>query len=207
MALNMKRPDDAQGRARKNATPVQEIPEPTVAREPVREQVRAPSRVEAIGRDGVVLRRKHTGGENHDKFHVPDELKEIGWDYEWKEHDVLGKIDHHALNNYASNGFTPVTAKHLVERYMPPGHTGSIIVDGLILMERPTVLGDEARREERIKAQNQMRDQRRHLSLKSQLPPGFEQDDRYAGTSPTVNRVLGPAHDAPRPQYQIADAD
>jgi len=77
------------------------------AREPARQP--APhGRAEALDRDGNPIYRKRDNTE--DKFYVPQDLKEDGWDYQWNCYSVLGEQNMSAQINDAENGWRPVPA-------------------------------------------------------------------------------------------------
>ena len=67
-------------------------------------------------------------------------------------------------------GWKPVMAESHDGVFMPPGSTGSIIVNGLILMELPESLYAEAQQEERDAANSVMSKARRERGL--QVPGG-----------------------------------
>lgn len=121
------------GRPRLNPSPV-ETPE---ASEPI---VAAPRQ------------RMRKGGQAKDKFAVPDPLKLEGTSYEWKTATVMGKPFHDHMIEMREQGWLPVDDRRMREHFMPPGHVGAIERDGLVLMERPQELTDEARREDHANA-------------------------------------------------------
>ena len=144
-------------------------------KEPIRESVREPvrgSRKEVIGRDGKVMSRKR--GTNVDRFHVPEHLIPEGWSYEWKSQTIMGQENTAHMMHMAENGFTPVDASRHPGYFMPDGYTGAIIRDGMILMERPIELTNEARQEDIDAANALMNYQRQQLG--QMLPRGFSGD-------------------------------
>lgn len=158
------------------------------AREAVLDEPLPPGAV--VGRNGEVLSRKRTN--TTDIFYVPEHLKEPGWSYEWKTETVLGeqRIAHQVM--LAENGWRAVQAEgRWAGVYMPNGYTGPIRRDGLVLMERPISLTNEAYAEERRNAANQMRNTKESLRLA--MPSGFTQD--HAGAQLNVKQTyeLGPA--------------
>lgn len=170
-----------------------------VEREPIREDVREPiraGRVQAKGRDGKLLSRKR--GNAQDRFYVPPEIIPEGWSYEWKAYTVVGQPQDAHQIHMAENGWTPVPAKRHEGLFMPPGHDGSILRDGLILMERPIELTMEARDEDRALSLAQTQAQKEQLGLA--LPSGFDQ--RHRGVQPQVRRSYEPA-DVERPRLQV----
>lgn len=86
------------------------------------------------------------GGALRDKFWAPS--APVGWTYEWKMRSVMNEEQHHYIVELSRNGWEPVPlARH--PEMMPQGWKGETIeVEGLMLMERPSVLTEEDRAEE-----------------------------------------------------------
>lgn len=82
-----------------------------------------------------------------DKFWIDPDIIPDGVTYEWKRQTVLGYEDPGYQVELAENGWEPVMAERH-PHYMPPGYSGPITRDGMILMERPAYLTAEARHEE-----------------------------------------------------------
>lgn len=170
-----------------------------VSRDPVRETVREPVRdgaVQVQGRDGKLLSRKRGG--NADKFYIPQDIIPDGWSYEWKTESILGEPQTAHQMHMAENGWTPVMADRHPGLFMPNDYKGPIRRDGMVLMERPIELTQEARYEEQLAAQQLMNAQKEQLGLA--LPSGFDQ--RHPGARPKVNRSFEPA-DVARPRLEI----
>ena len=134
------------GESRKPGRPPFAAKAPEVAREPARK----PKAGEAVGRNGEILRRNRN---YNDPFSLPEGFKEPGWSYQWCRHSCFGKEDRAEMLHMQDNGWRTV-----------PNHRmgmdgkeddGCIIRDGLILMERPAVLTEEAEAEEHAKAMQQ----------------------------------------------------
>ena len=84
---------------------------------------------------------------------LPSEIPE-GWTYEGKRYSVFNKDEPQYLANMMRGGWTPVPASRH-PRLLYTGYSGdTIIKDGIILMERPKVLTDEARVREGLEARN-----------------------------------------------------
>lgn len=99
-----------------------------------------------------------------------------GWTYEWKRKEVMGKEDHTYQTQLLRKGWEPVPAERHPEM-MPAGmKDGSIERKGLVLMERPKEITDEAREIERRRARQQVRIKEDQLSA---APPGqFERNNK-----------------------------
>jgi len=90
---------------------------------------------------------------------IPD-----GWTYEWKTDTVLGKEDPSYKVQLARKGWEPVPASRH-PNMMPSGYQGKTITrGGLILMERPESITQEARDIERRRASLQVRVKEEQLS-------------------------------------------
>lgn len=154
-----------------------------------RVQVREPVRDEGL-RDEVprTRTRKRRGGEQ-DKFAIPKEMIPAGSTYEWKRYTTYGQSDPSYDVSLRENGWLPVdTSKH--PEFMPPGHKGAIIRDGMILMERPTYLTDEARAEDNQAARDLIRAKETQLG---QTPPGtLPRDHPRAEAHRKVSRSYAP---------------
>lgn len=106
------------------------------------------------------LTRQRSNAE--DKFAIPAHMIPDGMTYEWKRYSTYGQEDHFYMQAQKENHWAPVdTSRHA--HLMPPGHKGPIIRDGLILMERPSYLTQEARDEDRMMARQQVRSQEQKL--------------------------------------------
>lgn len=106
-----------------------------------------------------------------DKSQIPD-----GWSYEWKSREVLGKVDSAYQVLLARKGWECVPASRHPEM-MPVGYTGNDITrKGLVLMERPQSITNEAREIEARRAGMQVRTKEEQLSA---APPGqFERTNK-----------------------------
>lgn len=174
-----------------------------------REPVRASSRNEGVlGRNGEMLSRKRTS--TNDIFHIPDELIPKGWSYQWCAVSVVGNTEILMDQNLmmAENGWRPVPSSRYPGRFMPQGHQGNITRGGQMLMERPTVLSDEARAEDIRNARQLISDRNDSLKLtgvKSNLEGGYEMSGRYRGTGGNVRMQIDPGLDIPAPSHQLAE--
>jgi len=183
--------------------------EARAARAQTREPVRASPRNEGVvGRNGEVLTRKRT--QTGDIFHIPDNLVPEGWSYQWCAVSIVGDKEILMDQNLmmAENGWRPVPATRYPGRFMPEGHTGSIVRGGQMLMERPQVLSDEARAEDIRNARKQMSDRNESLMLsgvKNQMRDGFEMSGKYRGTGGDVRISIEQGLDAPRPSHTLAE--
>ncbi len=170
-------------------------------------------RGQAVGRNGEVLSRKIvTGG---DQFHIPDHLKEPGWDYQWLTEHILNSADvvRRHNNDMYQAGWRPVHATKDTKWngvFGPPSDTGHIRVGDCGLYERPMTLTEEAKEEEFRKATQQMRDRDQALmggakGARRALGNGIEMGGKYRGTGGDLKMSIDPGLDVERPNYQPAD--
>lgn len=90
------------------------------------------------------------GGDNRDKFWAPN--PPAGFDYQWKRRTIYNQEDPSYQVELIRNGWEPVPLDRHPEM-MPKGWSAKTIeIDGLVLMERPMVLTDEARAREKANA-------------------------------------------------------
>jgi hypothetical protein len=143
---------------------VERIEQPTI-----REDIRAPMREEdprtRAARRAAEL-RDHLGDmdEGTDDFYVNPSDVPPGWEYEWKRKLLLGAEDPAYQVALARAGWEPVpTSRH--PSYMPnQGNHPIIERKGMVLMERPSEISEEARAIELRKARNQVRQKEAQLN-------------------------------------------
>ena len=110
--------------------------------------------------------REHGRDEDEgvDKFYVDPNDVPPGWEYQWKTRTVYGKEDPAYQVSLARNGWAPVPASRHPD-YMPMGYKGNTIErDGMMLMELPKELTDEARANNDRKARGEIRSLEEKLS-------------------------------------------
>lgn len=108
-------------------------------------------------------RRKATVNDN--PYDIPlDEIPE-GLSYEWKRYAVAGQVDPFYIAQMREQGWEPVPpSRH--PNWVPPGYNEPHIVKGgMILMDRPEELTDEARRELRQLSKQQVREAEQRLGM------------------------------------------
>lgn len=124
--------------------------------------------------------RGHLGDDfdGTDEFYInPDDVPD-GWAYEWKRKTVLGAEDPAYQVALARAGWEPVPASRHPS-YMPmDGHYATIERKGMILMERPAEISEEARNKELRKARLQVRNKEEQLGAAA--PGHFERNNKDA---------------------------
>ncbi len=137
---------------------------------------RAPQRQDMSALEGFTL-HEDTG----DKFHIPLEDIPDGMDYQWVALAVMGKIDARAMAMFAQNRWTPVPlSRHPhygTDGGLIDGQKGTrigketiqyedcIIREGMLLMERPMVITQFVRNNEKKKADDQVMQQLKRVQM------------------------------------------
>lgn len=154
---------------------------PRIRREPPRETARAGERRE--GAHGETERLKRSRKRTTERLYVDPRIIPEGWVYEWKAESCYGKpTDPMNWENLKENHWTEV----------PPDRHPGIVVrqDGLVLMQRPKYLTDEARQEDFAIAQDQAR--RAGLKVRETPQGQFTRDHPSAERNTFLNREFGP---------------
>jgi hypothetical protein len=112
-----------------------------------------------------------------------------GWTYEWKTHSVWNKEYPQYMNNLYRKGWQAVPASRHRDLMFPEYDGESIIIDGMILMERPKELTDRQRLRDYRKAIDQMKFSEQKLT---EAPPGTAPRDINPRTLPRVSSHVGP---------------
>lgn len=117
-----------------------------------------------------LTRKSKTGAT--DRYGIDPSLVPAGMTYEWKRKTFLGKEDSEHQLNLTQDGWKAVPAERHTE--LATGK-GEIVRGGLVLMERPTYLTEEARAEERGEASSIVASQMQKLTGGiPDLPAGFD---------------------------------
>jgi len=99
-----------------------------------------------------------------DEYYIELGIIPEGWSYEWKTRTILGAEDPAHQVALARKGWESVPASRHPE-LMPMGYKGAEITrKGMVLMERPLEITQEARNAELRKARMQMRDKEAQLT-------------------------------------------
>lgn len=154
-------------------------------------------RIQVRNRAGEIISRTHYA--TQDKFDVPLHMIPDGWTYQWLSQATVGQMNNNA--HFYANGWEPVMAKRHDGIFMQKGHDGPIIVDGMILVERPIELTLEARAEELRTAKALLKTQNEQFQPKL---PGAR-SSRYRGTELRIKRDLEEMPDDLRPQLVVDD--
>lgn len=124
----------------------------------------------AARRTAELQEHGYNGNEGSDKFYIDPKMVPDGWSYEYRMFTVLGKEDPSYQVQLRNAGWEPVPVSRHPE-LMPLGHTGAtIILDGMMLMERPLVITQEQTRRDQKNARDQVRAKEQQLT--GAAPPG-----------------------------------
>lgn len=112
--------------------------------------------------------RKHKGGQLLDNFALPQEVRDDmaarGVTFEWKAETVTGQPNNNHMLRMREQGFDPVESSRYPQLVVE-GHSGPIRRDGLILMERPVELYEEAKADDRRAAKAAISTKEQQLGL------------------------------------------
>jgi hypothetical protein len=196
--------------ARKAARPAAETASPAVAREPSREVAAAPGsvighnssgRLEVLSRSGRVVSRA-SAQSGIDQFHIPAGVIPPGWSWEWKNETVLGEPNAAYQAELAQVGWEPVMAESYPGVFMPIDYKGAIRKKGMMLMERPMVLTQEARAEDKRRADDAVgRALKKHGKLDTSGAHGVDVNDRRVAANNYVRKSIESGENIPRPVY------
>jgi hypothetical protein len=153
-----------------------------MAKEPSREAARETPPVlkkgQYLGRGGKIITREKPSSYN--LFDFPDSIKEEGWSYQWCRTATLGNAegDHNEIPLMTRAGWAPVNPSQLNGYFASENKDRDHIVrDGLMLMERPQVMTDDALREAKQAADAAFQRGLGHISDDMySLPTGFVYD-------------------------------
>jgi len=144
------------------------------ARPPVRPEIREEDPRAAAARRAAEI-RGHLGSMDSgtDEFWAPQPPD--GWTYEWKTRFVQNMELATRINGFERVGWTAVPASRHPEMMPSGGVFANIERKGMILMERPSVIVDEAREIDKIRARAQVTGKEAQLNAS---PQGTFQRDK-----------------------------
>ncbi len=151
---------------------------------PVRSANRSDPRQEPAPGERLVRQRT----QHDDKFYIPAHKIPDGVSYEWKRISCYGQDDPFYEQDLAANHWKPVPASRHPD-LVPKGMQGNITREGLMLMERPSYLTEEARAEDAYAAHQSVEAQRRQVA---QTPEGTLSRD----ADPRVRARFNTHHEA-----------
>ena len=99
---------------------------------------------EVRGRNGEILARNNRTNDVADQFDLPLHMQEKGWSYQWVRASCHGKPDPQNVHVHEENGWRAVPSNRWPGHFHPAGFQGAVTREGMILMERPAVVTEQA---------------------------------------------------------------
>ncbi len=127
------------------------------------------SQREEGGRDTVIRasekKTRRSKLDHVDELYVDPKEVPDGFTIEWKRHTIIGKVDQEWLVGLEKDGWEPAQPKDFPSR-VGKNFTGNIVTHkDLILMIRPLELTQEAKHEEKVNAQRQVKTKFEELGM------------------------------------------
>lgn len=175
------------------------------ARTPVRSASAALRKGEYLGRNGKIIRREKAA--SHDPYHIPESVQEDGWSYQWCRADVIGSSEFSEISVMRRAGWDFVKPDQLNGYFAEScKDRDNVEIMGLVLMERPAQMTQDAKDEQLREANKQFLAQiNKRADNDTPLPSGVlpmmrevHQEAFEANPSahkPTYARVTAPAGD------------
>lgn len=163
---------------------------------------------QAYGRDGEILTRNRVSGDGYvNEFDIHESARDPMFDLYWARTSCHGKADNANINELYDNGWRPASPKNY-EKVMPDmKDKGAIERDGLMLMERPWKLSQQAL-DEQYQVAVELREIQSEAFGKRKLPKGFDKGrkakDGNFNASKMLNRTNEPSPKAAKPEYTYA---
>ena len=178
-------PDPELARAAAAKAAAEDRPAATGQREPAHEAQRIPAHAPKAPRKRE-RKRSNLAMLQTDPFAVNKENIPPDVSVEWKRHTVTGAEDPFYLARMREQGWEPVDPRvHTDWVPLPPSYDApNVIKDGLILMERPMELTQEANDESRAAAKQQVREAEQRLGL----TPNNQLTRDHDGVRPRVSK-------------------
>lgn len=164
---------------------------------------------QVLGRDGEVLQRARIDGSFVNEFEIPEHMRDPNWDLQWVRTSTIGKGDPSNVNMMMEQGWRPVTHKHYPNIFPDLKGQTHIERDGLMLMERPMSLTQQAIAEDRRSA-IELRQVQAEAFGERPLPDGFDKGGRSRDgrfdASKKLRRTLEQTPRELKPTYEYATA-
>lgn len=153
---------------------------PVEAVAPIRAAPRAEDPRERAARRAEELRDNRADDfDASDEFFIDPSVIPPGWDYEWKTKYIFNQENNSGMLAYRRAGWEEVpSARH--PEMMPIGTDEPFVMrKGMVLMERPLEITQEARARDLRLARNQVRQKEESLKGADYLPEGFDVSDKH----------------------------
>lgn len=169
---------------------------------PVRTR-QTPARETEVAPEAGRRRRVRQG---NDRYDFDKSIVPTGYAYQWKRYSILGQEDPAYMAELHQLGFDPVPSERHDGLFLPHGTKGPIIIGGQILMERHLEDEREARREDKMRADEQVNGSRKQFGLPPTVNPNFAAQSARSRSVTGVN-IGREVVDAPRPKHELAIDD
>ncbi len=134
-------------------------------------------------------------GPQKDKYYVDPTKIPDGWSYEWRTYTVVGKENPQYQVQLQRAAWRPVMASRHPE-LMPKGYEGVVLVDGMMLMERPRAITEFRQAQDRREANAPIENIRAKMAG---APQGQFPRDADPRTAPKINTVFAAPDTAAKP--------
>lgn len=166
---------------------------------------------QVIGRNGEVLTRNRVSGDGYyNEFDIPMAYRDNDFDLQWARVSCHGKPDNANINELYDNGWRPASPKNYAKVMPDQASKATIERDGLMLMERPWILTQQALEEQRGLAL-ELREIQGETFGKRKLPKGFttgrKARDGNFNAAKMLNRTLEQSPREAKPSYVYATGD
>lgn len=157
---------------------------------PGREDPVATSREEVAATLAPRLQRRRKSTENPFDLDaaIMADAQARGVTLEWKRYSCFNKPDTRHMVALRDNHWTPVPAKQYPDMMPPDQQSGNIEHDGMVLMERPSYLTDEARQEDYANARDAVETKEAQMG---QTPYGTMTRD-HVTAKPRISKSYAP---------------
>lgn len=159
---------------------------PEIERPDMRPNMREEDPRVAAARRAAEIRQNYVEDDGVDEFKLPPAPP--GWTYEWKAKSILGQINHAHMTELYRMGWEEVPTSRHPEEMPLQGNHPVIERKGMVLMQRPTVIVEEARAMQIARARNQVKfkeeqlngppegglGHRDHAQVKPKISKGYE---------------------------------
>lgn len=184
-----------------SAAPVAVVPPPSpsppapveaLREEPRPAEVRADLRAEDPRAEAERLAAEWFGhldslGPHKDKYYVDPSKIPDGWSYEWRTYTVVGKENPQYQVQMQRAGWRPVPAKRHPELMPKDWSEGVVLIDGMLLMERPKAITDFQQARDKREADAPIKNIRDKLSG---APPNQLPRDADPRTAPQIKTAF-----------------
>lgn len=157
-----------------------------------------------VGRDGEELTRNREIDISFvSQYDIPDRLREVGWAMQWVRASAHNQTDASNITRMHEAGWRTVpVARPGFQEYFRTQGQNDIVRDGLVLMERPEAMNEQASEDDFRAAVDQRHVKSEEFTAGFELPAGFKQG--YGKAKSGVRREIEGVPLDTYPSRQIA---